>query len=396
MKKIIIPILAFTLLLTGCWDIVESEKLGLVTIIGVDISEDGNIKFEVQELSEQKQSSSSQGGVPVKAPVKIHKAVAPTISEAIEKINSSNFHRTYTAHANAIILSEELVSSQGIKNIIDYFERTPEIRRNTWLLVSMKGQFERIFSNSNNVEAGNDIGKVIKGIIENKTRVSFLTANTLGDFLNLYWETGSQPYTSGISLIESGADQGSQAASGSNTGKNYDISIDNTAVFKKDMLAGWLNNEESVGLLLVLGDIRGGAVTIQYDEKEVLLKMVKVNSNIKPSIKAGKIQISVQVKVLVNVEESHTKLVFANKQVVSKVEELLSEEIKKKILSALDKSRQLDTDVFGFGNYIFGSYPKEWKNIEKSGDDYYKSLKINIDVDSTLNQVGLVKLNQRF
>lgn len=279
---------------------------------------------------------------------------------------------------------------------MDYFERTPEIRRNTWLLVSMKGQFERIFSNSNNVEAGNDIGKVIKGIIENKTRVSFLTANTFGDFLNLYWETGSQPYTAGISLIESGADQGSQAASGSNTQKNYDISIDNTAVFKKDMLAGWLNNEESVGLLLVLGDIRGGAVTIQYDEKEVLLKMVKVNSKIKPSIKAGKMQINVQVKVLANVQESHTKLVFANKQVVSKVEELLSEEIKKKILSALDKSGQLDTDVFGFGNYIFGSYPKEWKNIEKSGDDYYKSLKINIDVDSTLNQVGLVKLNQRF
>jgi spore germination protein KC len=310
-------------------------------------------------------------------------------------INSTNFHRTYTAHANAIILSEELLISKGIKDFIDYFERTPEIRRNTWLLVSGKGQFERIFNSSINVEAGNDIGKVIKGIIENKSRVAFITANTLGDFLNLYWETGSQPYTSGISVIETGVDSGTQTA-GSNMQKDYDICIENTVVFKKDYIAGWLNNEESRGLLWVLGGIKGGSVPIRYDEKEVLVQIAKENSDIKPLMKDGKIQINVTVKVLANIEESQAKLVYANKQVDEKIEGLLSEEIKKQINAALYKSKQLDVDVFGFGNYIFGSYPKEWKLIEKNAENYYRNLSVNINVDSILNQVGLVKENQRY
>lgn len=398
MKKIIVPVLAFTLLLSGCWDIVESEKLGLITLIGVDIANDNQIKLVVQELSRQTQSvSGQQGGIPVKTPVKMHEAVAPTISEAIEKINSTNYHRTYTAHASAIILSEELASTKGVKPIIDYFERTPEIRRNTWLLISTKGQFERIFSSSINVEAANDIGKVIKGIIENKTRVSFIAANTLGDFLNLIWETGSEPYTSGISLIEANTSQVNlTAGSGSSGGKDFDISIENTAIFKKYKLAGWLNNEESKGLLWALGEVKGGSVPIYYDEKEVLMNIVRMNSDIKPLKSDGKIQMNIHVEVLANIEENQAKLVYADKQVVDRIQELLSEEIKKQILAALNKSRQLDTDVFGFGNYIFGSYPKEWKNIEKNEYDYYRSLTVNIDVKSTLNQLGLVKENQSY
>ena len=75
MKKIIIPVIALSLsiLFTGCWDIMESEKLGLVTVIGIDIANDDQIKLVVQEISEQKQATpGQQGGASVKAPVKLH------------------------------------------------------------------------------------------------------------------------------------------------------------------------------------------------------------------------------------------------------------------------------------------------------------------------------------
>lgn len=396
MKKIIIPVIALSILLSGCWDLVESEKLGLVTLIGIDSSKNDQIKVVVHELPEQKQASGGQqGGAATKMPVTIHEAVAPTISEAVEKMNATNFHRTYLAHANALILSEELVSSKGIGTFIDYFERTPQIRRNTWLLISMEGQFDRIFSNSTNLEEGNDTGKIIKGIIANRIRNSFLSVNSLGDFLNLLWETGSEPYTSGISLIEIKTGKSIQAASSSET-TNYDLSIGNTAVFKKDKLAGWMDNTESMGILWAKGGMKGGFIPIRVDGKELSLQIIRTDSDIKPVISNGKMQMNIRVHVLSNIGESQVNLDYTDEQIIKKIENLQAEEVKKQILAALDKSRHLKSDIFGFGNYIFGKFPKYWQQIEASGYDYYKNITVNIDVSSKIDQVRLIRKTYKY
>lgn len=143
MRKMIIPVVVLSVLLSACWDLTESEKLGLVTLIGIDSVNDDLVKVVVQEMSRQRKSSQSQNGDAGKIPAKLHEAEASTISEAVQKITASDYRRTYFSHANAIILSEELVRSRGLRPFIDFFERMPEIRGNTWLLISMKGQFDK-------------------------------------------------------------------------------------------------------------------------------------------------------------------------------------------------------------------------------------------------------------
>lgn len=393
MKKIVISVIALSILLSGCWDLTESEKLGLVTLIGVDSLNNNQVKVLVSEMSQQKQASGGQNGKGAgKAPVKLHEASASTVSEAVQKITASDFRRTYFAHANAIILSEELVSSRGITPFIDFFERNPEIRHSTWLLIAMKGQFDKIFSTGTNIEPGTDPGKIIKEIIENKPINSFITANTLGDFLNLFWETGSEPYTSGISLIEINTGKRNQGEGTSeNESNNYDLYIENTAVFKKEKLAGWMGNKESMGLLWAKGHIKGGTIPVNFDDKKISLSIVRMSSDIKPVIADGKMQINIRVKVITNIGESQANLDYGTKEVIEKIQNLQAEEIKKQILAAFDKSKRLDSDVFGFGNYFYGKYPKYWNQIEASGYDYYRNIEVNIDVNSTVNQMGLVR-----
>jgi hypothetical protein len=83
------------------------------------------------------------------------------ISEAVQMITASDFLRTYFAHTFAVILSEELVSSKGIApSFIDHLERNVEIRRNTWLLISKRDQFDKIFSDGDSVEPDIDPGRV--------------------------------------------------------------------------------------------------------------------------------------------------------------------------------------------------------------------------------------------
>lgn len=393
MKKLFIPVITLAILLPGCWDLTESEKLGLVTLIGVDSSNNDQVKVVIHELSYQKQSSGDQkGGNSGKAPVTLHEAAAPTIFEAVQKITATDFRKIHFAHANAIILSEELVHSKGIRPFIDFFERTPEIRRNTWLLIAMEGQFDKIFSTGTIIEPDTDTGKVITEIIGNKSINSFITANTLGEFLNLFWETGSQPYTSGISLIEITTGNRNQGdGTSSNESNIYDLDIENAAVFKEDKLTGWMDNMESMGLLWVNGSMKGGIVSVRFDDKKLTLKVIRTDSDIKPVMVDGKMQINIRVNVQSDIGDSQVNLDFDKTEVIEKIQNLQNEEIKKQILAALDKSRRLDSDVFGFGNFIYDKYPKIWNQIEASGDDYYRNIDVNIDVNSSVNNIGLIK-----
>jgi spore germination protein KC len=338
MKKVVALILIIPIILTGCWDLVDPEKLGLVTLIGIDSAKDGQIRIVIHEMSQQEQTSGTQmGGTGGGSSVKLHEATASTISEAVQKIAASDFRRTYFAHARAIILSEELVSSIGITPLIDLLERTPEIRRTVWLLITKKGQFDKILSVSTSIESSADTGKIIEGIIKNRPAL-FFTANTLNDFLDLFWETGSEPYTSGISLIEITAGKAKQGEGTKLDEHNiYDLIIENTAAFKKDKLAGWMDNEESTGLSWATNNIMLGDLIVKFNDKDVALRIVSTGSSIKPSMVNEKMIINIHVDVVSDIIESQVNVDFEQNETINKLQDLQAEKIKKQILAALEK-----------------------------------------------------------
>jgi spore germination protein KC len=56
--------------------------------------------------------------------------------------------------------------------------------------------------------------------------------------------------------------------------------------------------------------------------------------------------------------------------------------IKDQILSALNKAKDLDADVFGFGDAIHKHYTNRWKSIKKNWDEVFKHIHVEINVDS--------------
>lgn len=377
MKKIAVIMLAVSLLLTGCWDLTETEKLGLVVLMGIDTSDEGQVKVCIYEMSNRSRADSAQTGSSIgKVSFKLREAAASTINEAIEKIAASDYHRPYFAHTGAIIISEELAGSKGIADFIDFFERNPEIRRNTWLLIARKGQFCNIFSTVDRTGPGTDPGEAVKEIISNRSINSFLTTNKLGEFLDLYWETGSEPYTSGIGAAEPDR-------------SNFDI--EGTAVFKKEKLVGWLDNDEGKGLLWVNGGMEGGIISVKYEGKKIALRIIKAASKLEPLIINGEMQINIRISLSSNISESQANLGIQNKEIIEQVQVLQAKEVKRQILAAFDKSKRLGSDIFEFGNYFYGKYPAYWKQEGDKWYEHYQDVKVNIDVSSTIYSMGLVK-----
>jgi spore germination protein KC len=389
MKKItIFIIIIFSLFLTGCWDLQEPEKLGLVTLIGLDITEDNQIRMVVQEMTQQKQASGTVlGEMGSSSQVKLHEVIAPTIPEATQKMASIDFHRTYYQHANALILSEELVRSIGVNPLIDSWERSSEIRRTMWLLIAKKGQFESIFNT--NVEAGTDTGKAIKEIIGNKSTNSYLTANTLTDFLTLVWEKGSEPYTAGISLIDIPVYEEKKTGGIKNESNSYDLSIYDTAVFKNLKMVGWMDEKESMGLLWATGGIKGGTITTKFKGKSLALRISDASTSVKPLIDNGKMVVEINIKLTSSIIQSQANIDYEDCEVIQKVEEAQAVEIKKEINAVFEKSKILGSDVFGFGNYFYGKYTDEWKKIGADWNNNFQNIELKINVKSTVNHIGL-------
>lgn len=59
-------------------------------------------------------------------------------------------------------------------------------------------------------------------------------------------------------------------------------------------------------------------------------------------------------------------------------------------MSALKKAKELNSDIFGFGEAVHENYPNEWKHIENNWDEIFKKLDVEVMVDSNLQRTGRI------
>jgi spore germination protein KC len=121
----------------------------------------------------------------------------------------------------------------------------------------------------------------------------------------------------------------------------------------------------------------------------VVLRILKAGSSIKPAIAGEKIVMNIKVDVAADILESEANIDFQQNEAIDKVQDSLEEKVKKQIIAAINKSKRLKSDVFGFGNYFFGKYPKYWEQIEANWYDYYPDIDVNIEVNAKVNHTGL-------
>ncbi|GAB6180501.1 Ger(x)C family spore germination protein [Desulfotomaculum defluvii] len=393
MRKAMITLLVscICITITGCWDLTEPERLGLVMAVGIDQDENNDIRITCAEVNVQSVGGGSAGGGGGSGngpPFHVHSGTGKTVFDAIRRLSMEAAYRLFFAHTQVIILSEEMARSRGIKPIIDFFERNEEIRRSTWFLIAKEGQLDKIITADMPIKTSK--GQFLAGIIEHRERNAFFAPNRLGDFIEIFSEEGNEPYTAGVA-IHGVPLSGSPASFGDpQKPRTSDMVVLDTAVFKQDKMVGWLNDWESRGLIWVKGEGIGGIITTYLDGQRIALEVINGQSKVEPEIKDGQIQIRIKVKVESNIGDSEANLDFSKTQTIKKVEALQAEAVKKEINLALNKSRELNTDIFGFGRALHAKYPDQWKQIRKGWYDYYPNIDVKIAVESKIKRIGLV------
>ena len=123
--------------LSGCWNQKELNDLAIISAMAIDKNDDGTYTKTIQIIN----PGNVAGGLRAVGADKVllfpYTVLRGIVAlEAHFNATSKVSRRLYHAHANLLVISEELAKEEGISTILDAFERDPEIRATLKLVIA--------------------------------------------------------------------------------------------------------------------------------------------------------------------------------------------------------------------------------------------------------------------
>ena len=376
--KLVLILLLTALISSGCWDLVEIKDRAIITAFGIDKAEEsGKMTFTVQTIIPAQISTPMKSSAETKPAVRVISKTADTLVEGIRIYSFQAERRTYLMQ-NRIILIGEDMAKESLIPTMDFFMRHPDSFPGTWILIC-KGKASDI------IKWNSDVEKIPADFIEEliKTR-NFLATSSVEDvhtFVKKLSSKATSPATAMIELVDTGNNK-------------TDARLFGIAVFKKDKMAGqlddvetrgytWINNEQGRRLFEIgnIGETNTRTATQIEGSKTKII----------PQLINGKPAILIKVNATAKIYTQDGCKDLDSLDTIKDLEKMLEEEIKSEIKACLDKTlKEYKTDIFGFGEKIHRKYPKEWKRLEDNWEDALDDLKVITEVNVKIKGTGLI------
>ena len=413
MKKILAIVLVVLLIisLSGCWDYEEYENLTQVYGMGIDYNVDMHeITVILEHVDSQKGGSS--GGASSSGQSKgmspkgvVHFATGTTIMEALEKIQQGIEKKLFYGYLSVLIIGED-AGKYITKDIFELVYRTPLIRTTADVIIA-KGRAKDVLSKfdpDTSVATSQNISKMIK----NFKNTGSAYPVTIMDFIDMMTVGGDEPVAPIISVIDLSKKKDEQNTNTDEEGVGMDhimpleqkeghFYINNMAVFKGGNLLGELNEKESKGLVWVSNKNEISYVNISSDEsnssiKTMSFRIISSKSSIKPIIGNGSLTYNISVKVEAELRKylSDGGSTDITPDIIIKMEEKLSDNIKSNIRAVLSKAqKEYKSDIFGFGNILYKESPKIWhEEYENTWSEVFPQVPVNVYIKAKVINTG--------
>jgi hypothetical protein len=193
--SLFLTIVLFTNVITGCWDRVEIEQLAYITLVGIDSAGPDEVLVTFQTIIPRMlgkgQGSSGGGGSSTPANPYINYSVrARNISDAVRLFELKNPRSALFKTAQAVIIGEDLARKDIIPPL-DFFTRTPLMRRSIWVLVSVGKAADVLAKGDPGPE--NFLAKTIRTIFLRRRDVALVNPVNFGQFLSMLERPGRDP-----------------------------------------------------------------------------------------------------------------------------------------------------------------------------------------------------------
>lgn len=352
MKKIILlSSLVATLLLSGCWDVSEPQRMYYVLGIGIDFKDD---QYEIyMQLINFANVAKSENPAPQGVQAEIGRAKGKTMEEAFFNLYRSIDQKVFWGHMSYILFSEDAMKNENAISIIDSFLRHRETRYQILTYVT-KEPIEEVLLITPIFNKSLTASKLSNPLYTNEleTMIEPVDLRTLVINLNEPSHEISIPFVS-INRNWSTTD-----------GPSMETAFTGVGVLSKDGFKGFLNGNAARGIQWMQDKKNRGDVTVQLDDDEgdyLTVDLDKIDLNVKPIVKNNQVTFEVDMKFNATVNGFKTK-VSGNE-----IREKIIQQVKKEILTTYREGLKQDIDIFRLSEKLYRKNVKAWKKYESDG-----------------------------
>lgn len=424
------------LLLTGCWDQRELEEGNYIIAVAIDKGQKERLAVtfilagpnqvsakggEGDKKGKEDQKGSDEGGDKGGGSVTVE---APTLLSANFYLNTVIPRPTSLAQTKLIMLSEELVRSEGMV-IMDEAARNRDLRRSAMLVVTKQPIKEVLKELPPGPEGLGDFAFIQTS--SEARRSGFLpVGTTLNDFLVRASTAYQEPVAYYAALTkqkskgetgegdgekEEGKQESEQGQQGAEKSKDVAqkrlipgqsqrkggpaLDFFGTAAFRETKLVGILDAQETRALLIVQNSFTQSNLDL-FDAEAKQVATVRLSSGRPTRIKAklvdGRPEFEIRITLEGEVLGMPLTADYTQTEQRDRLEAQVAMEIKRQVEAFFKKSQEWQADVGGLGRFIVRKFPTvdAWHQFDWPSK--YKDAKIAIDVRMELRRFG-VQLN---
>ena len=384
LKILIIIILLFSL--CGCYNYRELNEIAIVSAIGIDKTDDG-YKMAVQIMNTKKegQDTNSSGSQPKFI---VYTAEGKTIQGILRDFVLESPRRLYATHLQLLVISEDL-AKDGISDILDWFARDSESRKQFYVLVSENNQTEDILNTLTSLETLNS--KKITSNIDTDTRFLGVAEQTTFENVLATYLNDKQELVLPSIRLEGDSDAGEKNSNIEQSSPKTQIFLSPLAVFKDDKMLGYLTKEESIAMSFIKNKLKSTVIDYKCSDNDYISsEIISSKTSLQPNISSNKPKVTIKINGKANINEINCDWDLENNETILKINKMLEQEIENIINDSIDSINQrFDSDIFGFKDLFYKKDPKYYKTIkDQLTDENLKKLDVKVEVDMSLPQKG--------
>jgi len=362
------------LLLSGCWDNHELDKLFIVTGIALDKANDPEQLDISLQIGKTKSNVSDSGKSNSQQDSTIQlKTTAYTMMEGLMEFNRDS-SRTLLLQHNQVLLLGSALAEQGIKDRIDLFLRDHEARMEVLLMIA-DGRADEVLSAKLDQEKIS--GMFLAREMQDLYAVSPYYRIRMLDFASRLRDGTTSPVAPIITVVETDNKQG--------------IKFNGFAVFKDGKIIGRLNNDEVLGYIWAMGNVEQCGVVADCDLGRSVFQIINLDTERDVTLRPdGGVRVTLSVDATLNIDELRGFNGMTSKDLMPYLVDLAQSEIRREITDTFEITQALNADIYGIGTSVYRVYPKEWKELKNRWNELFPDIELDVQVKVHIPATGQI------
>ncbi|MBO0993902.1 Ger(x)C family spore germination protein [Bacillus sp. SD088] len=378
-------------LLTGCWDKKELTDIAFVAAMGIDKGENGQYVGTFQIINPSNVAGGLQGGSGQDgATVTVYRIPGENMVDVSRRAANEISRVLFYSHANLVVIGEELAKEEGIDGILDGLDRDDRFRDTSKVVIARGATASELMQITTPIDKI-PANKVIKTLRFSEQQWGEQWPVKIRDILNALTSTGKEPIIPSFSIYGD-RDAAKSIESLQRTSPDAIIRTNGLGIFKDGKLMGWLHDEQARGTAWIMNKIRSTNIAIDWEEEmeAISFQVVREKTKVKFEFDGNQIIAKLDIQTQGDLGEVNVPINLKDRRIRNQIEKKVEKEIEHMIRSTITEVQSYQADIFGFGEKIYHSHPKKWRQIEEDWQDqYFPEMKVEVGVDAMISGTGL-------